>query len=201
MNRRSFLTKIFAPAVVASVAPTSLVYAAPSAYQGELLLTITANGGWDVTSYCDPKENVAGEKKINYWANNAKIQRVGGISYAPVGNNDWFFGKYANRMLVINGVDAQTNSHDTGKAHTWTGRNTVGAPSLTALFAAAKSPNIPLSYISEGGHSPTAGLVPLSRVTNAEQLRSIADPNSVPWSDRPIRTSASTSRIDALRQK
>ena len=201
MNRRSFLTKIFAPAVVAAVAPTSLVYAAPSAYQGELLLTITANGGWDVTSYCDPKENEAGEKKINYWANNAKIQRVGGISYAPVGNNDWFFGKYANRMLVINGVDAQTNSHDTGKAHTWTGRNTVGAPSLTALFAAAKSPNIPLSYISEGGHSPTAGLVPLSRVTNAEQLRSIADPNSVPWSDRPIRTSASTSRIDALRQK
>ena len=54
MNRRSFLTKIFAPAVVAAVAPTSLVYAAPSAYQGELLLTITANGGWDVTSYFDP---------------------------------------------------------------------------------------------------------------------------------------------------
>ena len=45
MNRRSFLTKIFAPAVDAAVAPTSLVYAAPSAYQGELLLTITANGG------------------------------------------------------------------------------------------------------------------------------------------------------------
>ena len=27
-----------------------------------------------------------GEKKINYWANNDKIQRIGGISYAPVGN-------------------------------------------------------------------------------------------------------------------
>ena len=54
MNRRSFLTKMFATAAVAAVAPTSLVYAAPSAYQGELLLTITANGGWDVTSYCDP---------------------------------------------------------------------------------------------------------------------------------------------------
>ena len=54
MNRRSFLTKMFATAAVAAVAPTSLVYAAPSAYQGELLLTVTANGGWDVTSYCDP---------------------------------------------------------------------------------------------------------------------------------------------------
>ena len=63
MNRRSFLTKMFATAAVAAIAPTSLVYAAPQAYTGELLLTIAARGGWDVTSYCDPKENVAGEKK------------------------------------------------------------------------------------------------------------------------------------------
>ena len=44
MNRRSFLTKMFATAAVAAVAPTSLVYAAPQAYNGELLLTIAARG-------------------------------------------------------------------------------------------------------------------------------------------------------------
>ena len=117
MNRRSFLTKIFSTTAVAAIAPISLVQAAPKAYNVETLLTVAARGGWDVTSYCDPKENVKGEKKINYWANNDNIQRVGGISYAPTGNNELFFGKYANRMLVINGIDAQTNSHDTGIVH------------------------------------------------------------------------------------
>ena len=32
--------------------------------------------------------------------------------------------------LVINGVDAQTNSHETGRLFNWTGSNTEG----TALF-------------------------------------------------------------------
>lgn len=73
MKRRSFLTEIFATAAVTAIAPTSLVYAAPRAYNGETLLTIAARGGWDVTPYCDPKENVKGEKKINYWANNDNI--------------------------------------------------------------------------------------------------------------------------------
>ena len=201
MNRRSFLTKMFATAAVAAIVPTSLVYAAPQAYTGELLLTIAARGGWDVTSYCDPKENVAGEKKINYWANNDKTQRVGGISYAPIGNNEWFFQKYANRMLVINGIDAQTNSHDTGVVHSWTGRNTLGAPSLTALFAAAKAPNLPMTYVGAGGFNATAGLVPLSRLNNTDQLKSLANPNSVPWDNNPIRSFSSMTRIQALRQK
>jgi len=202
MNRRSFLTKMFATAAVAAVAPTSLVYAAPQAYNGELLLTIAARGGWDVTSYCDPKENVAGEKKINYWANNDKIQRVGGISYAPIGNNEWFFGKYANRMLVINGIDTQTNSHDTGIVHSWTGRNTLGAPSITALFAAAKAPNLPMAYVGAGGFNSTAGLVALSRINNTSQLQSLANPSSVPWDKRlSTRSDSSMARIRALRQK
>ena len=201
MNRRSFLTKMFATAAVAAIAPSSLVYAAPRAYNGELLLTIAARGGWDVTSYCDPKENVRGEKKINYWANSDKIQRVGGISYAPIGNNESFFQKYADRMLVINGIDAQTNSHDTGVVHSWSGRNTLGAPSITALFAAAKAPNLPMTYVGAGGFNATAGLVPLSRLNNTDQLKSLANPNSVPWDNNPIRSFSSMTRIQALRQK
>ena len=201
MNRRLFLTKMFATAAGSAIAPTSLIYAAPQAYNGELLLTIAARGGWDVTSYCDPKENVTGEKKINYWADNNKIQRVGDISYAPIGNNDWFFKKYANRMLVINGIDAQTNSHDTGIVHSWTGRNTLGAPSITALFAAAKAPNLPMTYVGAGGFNATAGLVPLSRINNTEQLKALANPNSLPWDNNPVRSESSMSRIQALRQK
>jgi len=198
MNRRSFLTKMFATAVVAAVAPTSLVYATPKAYTGELLLNLQANGGWDVTSYCDPKENIAGEKKINYWANNDKIQRVGEINYAPFANNDWFFQKYYKHMLIINGVDAQTNSHETGVLHNVTGRNAVGAPNLTALFAAAKAPNAPMSYMSMGGYNDAAGLVSLTRIQGTAQLFQLANPD---FNHGGYRTSSSLERIRALRLK
>ena len=104
-------------------------------------------------------------------------------------------------MLVINGIDAQTNSHDTGVVHSWTGRNTLGAPSLTALFAAAKAPNLPMTYVGAGGFNATAGLVPLSRINNTEQLKELANPNSTPWDNNPIRSFSSMTRIQALRQK
>ena len=104
-------------------------------------------------------------------------------------------------MLVINGIDAQTNSHDTGVVHSWTGRNTLGAPSITALFTAAKAPNLPMTYVGAGGFNATAGLVPLSRINNTSQLKSLSNPNSVDWQSEPIRSFSSMSRIRALRQK
>ena len=62
-------------------------------------------------------------------------------------------------MLVINGIDAQTNSHTTGVLHNWSGRNAEGFPSITALFAARFAPKQPLSYLSFGGFSQTAGII------------------------------------------
>ena len=92
-------------------------------------------------------------------------------------------------MLAINGIDAQTNSHDTGIIHSWTGRNTPGAPSITALFAAAKAPNLPMTYLGAGGFNSTAGLVPLSRISNTQQLQMLSNLNSVELNNTPIRTS------------
>ena len=78
---------------------------------------------------------------------------------------------------------------------------TLGAPSITALFAAAKVPNLPMTYVGAVGFNATAGLVPLSRINNTDQLKSLANPNSIPWDYQPIRSESSMSRIEALRQK
>ena len=51
-------------------------------------------------------------------------------------------------MLVINGVDAQTNSHTVGIVHNWSGRNSEGYPTLSALLAARYAPDLPVSYLS-----------------------------------------------------
>ena len=77
-------------------------------------MTVQAIGGWDVSSFCDPKENQIGEQEITTWSREASALKAGNISYAPFAGNEAFFIKHAHRTLVINGVDAQTNAHDIG---------------------------------------------------------------------------------------
>ena len=69
-------------------------------------------------------------------------------------------------MLVINGVDAQTNSHTVGIVHNWSGRNSEGYPAMSALLAARYGPELPVAYLSFGGYSDTGGV---TRYTRAEQ--------------------------------
>ena len=79
-------------------------------------------------------------------------------------------------MLVINGVDAQTNSHTTGVVHNWSGRAAEGYPTLTALLAAELAPLLPLAYVSFGGYSETGGLIRFTRPDQPGLLESIAYP-------------------------
>ena len=112
------------------LAPVPKIYGASAdLYDGPLLVTLQVSGGWDVTSFCDPKTNVAGERDINNWANSADIQTAGNINYAPFAGNAAFFDAHYQDILIINGVDAQTNSHTTGVLHNWSGRNSEGYPS------------------------------------------------------------------------
>ncbi|MDE0207886.1 MAG: DUF1501 domain-containing protein, partial [Candidatus Tectomicrobia bacterium] len=140
-----------------------------------------ADGGWDPTSFCDPKSNTRGEPVINHWAQYDEVRQVGSISYAPFANNVAFFEKYYQRMLVINGVDAQTNSHTVGIVHNWSGRNSEGYPTLSALLAAHYAPTLPIPYLSFGGFSVTAGITRFTRIDRAELLRAIADPSTEIW--------------------
>jgi hypothetical protein len=148
-----------------------------------LVVLIQAVGGWDVTSFCDPKLNVAGEREINTWATSAGIGRAGNLDYAPFGGNRAFFDKYHDRTLVVNGIDAQTNSHSAGVVHTWSGRLSEGYPSLSALFTGSSAPDLPMSYLNFGGYAETAGIARYTRVDNPKHLKQLAAPNRSPWED------------------
>ena len=79
MNRREF-NKLMGLAGLSATGPWSLPgHAITSGYDGPLFVTIAATGGWDVTSFCDPKGNVAGERTINTWADQESIAQVGNI--------------------------------------------------------------------------------------------------------------------------
>ena len=203
MKRRIFLKSMATSAALASFASLSnRVWAAPEAYEGRFLVVMQMDGGWDVTQLCDPKVNTPGEPDINKWANESDIQTAGRIQYAPVASNRRLFENHHQKMLVINGVDAQTNSHTTGVLHNWSGRNAAGLPTLTALFAAAKAPDLPLAYVNNGGFSATADLIRFSRLNDHNALVDLLDPGAVPWdSSRTLRRASDISRVQRYQQQ
>ena len=173
MNRRAILRSVLVGGAAVGLR-IPLAHAAD--YDGKVFVFVQADGGWDPTSFCDPKANTPGERVINHWAERREIGEAGNIPYAPFANNAAFFEKYHPRMLVINGVDAQTNSHTVGVVHNWSGRNSEGYPTTTALLAARYGPDKPVAYLSFGGFSYPAGVVRYTRVDNPDLLRNIAEP-------------------------
>ena len=181
MKRRTMLKVLMAAGAAASGFRLPLVHAAD--YRGKLFVFVQADGAWDPTSFCDPKANTPGEPVINHWAERDEVRQAGRIAYAPFARNAAFFEKYHRRMLVINGVDAQTNSHSVGVVHNWSGRNSEGYPTTTALLAAHYAPELPVPYLSFGGYSVTSGLTRFTRIDNADLLRSIANPATEMFSE------------------
>ena len=176
-----------------------LVHAAD--YRGKLFVFVQADGGWDPTSFCDPKANTPGEPVINHWAEHDEVRQAGRIPYAPFARNQAFFEKYHRRMLVINGVDAQTNSHTVGIIHNWSGRNSEGYPTTTALLAAHYAQGLPVPYLSFGGFSATSNLVRFTRIDDAHLLREVAGPatemfSEEDWSEMEALRNATAKRLE-----
>jgi hypothetical protein len=168
LNRRQFLSATFALAA----AGRSANGFGQDLYGGPYLIRIQTGGGWDLSLFCDPKVNQPGEVQITDWSREADIAWAGNIPVAPIANNIATFDRLGPQTLVINGVDTQTNAHQTGERHTWTGAPDEGRPSITALFAAARASDQPLALSSYGGFSATAGLIRPSQ-TPANSLKGL----------------------------
>ncbi len=195
MNRRNF-AKMAALAGLSVTVPISprRVQAATEPYGGPYFVLVNAGGGWDPRFMFDPI--LMPEQNRLY----TEIGSIGNINYAPIPvaplnpdaeydqsaillSNEQFLTRHGGRLLVINGVDMETNNHDAGSRAIWSGRLQEGYPSIGALVAAQHAPEQPMAYLSAGGYDSTAGLVPLTRVGSADTLRRISSPNRVNPSD------------------
>jgi hypothetical protein len=154
-------------------------------YTGPIFVTVAASGGWDPTSFCDPKENVPGEREITQWSRNDVTRTITGspITYAPFANNQQFFERFYADTLVLNGIDAATNSHDVGVRHTWSGQIPAGYPSFSAIAAAVYGSGMPLPYLTNGGYRETAGLATYAEVSNVRDIQDLINVNRVPNKD------------------
>ncbi len=190
MKRRAFLRTLTVLGAGHAL-PMTLVPAAFGATPARFLVSINADGGWDPTGLIDPKGNALrsdGRGAVNHYAESA-IKSAGNLRYAAYpdgieppaitspGHLDTFFAAHHQRLLVINGVDTQTNGHDSGRRFVWSGRLEEGFPSVAAL-AAAPYADQPMAFISNGGYDYTASLVASVRTAGANTFIALAFPNS-----------------------
>jgi hypothetical protein len=204
MERRDFL-KLASMAGLGVVAGGSLAghAAAADPYTGPLWIFVHAGGGWDPTHFCDPKPTASlndPDRMTNY----TDVLPFGNLQVAPVGTNAEFFQKHYQRLMVINGIDTGTNSHDAGTRATWCGTLTEGRPALAALLAGAYAPTSPLAFISSGGYDYTGSVVPVTRVPDTGTLARIAYPNRINPGDentQMFHTDTTVERIAAAREE
>ncbi len=174
MKRRTFLKGI------SSVAALSLLPSraeAQSTYNGPLYVFVHAGGAWDPTIFCDPK---ASNRSVDL--KKLKTSKSGSnIKYPDLGTNDYrfsqFFDTYGEKLLIINGINAQTNGHVTGARYAATGRLLDGNPSLSALLAAIHMPKSPLAFMGSGGYAGTKGIVPKISIPSSDTLAQMVSPN------------------------
>lgn len=196
MKRRRFLqlAGLSGLALATPVVVDPARAAAP--FAGPHWILLTASGGWDPNFMFNPTLNPEHNRVYT------EIKSIGSIPYAPLPldmvamdldpaagfdpylmSNEQFLTKFGSRVCVINGVDTSTNNHDSGVRTMMCGRIPEGYPAIGALIAAAKAPEKPMAFISNGSYDNPAGLVPLTRVTSTGTLRKLAFPNSIDPND------------------
>jgi uncharacterized protein (DUF1501 family) len=189
MKRRDFMRMTATASGMLACGGVQMALAQQSG--GPYWLLIEANGGWDPTSFCDPKGSGLG---VNGDINNydqGDIGTAGNIRYAPppysfendatLFRNSDFFDAHNQRLVVVNGINYGTNSHSVGKTASWTGSRSLNYPSIAPLVASEQAPDLALPFVASANTESTRtnGLVPRTLISGGDlnAIREIAYPN------------------------
>lgn len=188
MERRDFI-KLASMAGLGVVAGATFAgeTKADQPFTGPFWIMINGGGGWDPTSFCDPKgaNGAADPDPMNHYLK-SDILTIGNFKVAPplVTNlNDnfaqRFFEYHQSRLMVINGIDMATNAHDAGNRAAFSGTLIEGKPAFAALVAGVYGATQPMAFISNGGYDAGGGVVAVTRAANPTALNRVAYPNII----------------------
>lgn len=220
MDRRNFLTLtgLTGLSLLLPWGASSQARAAESTFGGPYFLHMHAAGGWDPTMLCDGKLTAGGTTPAYENRLVTAVADVNGIPVPsatkdgkyllrtngqPIEDPVHFFQNVGARMLVINGVDTQTNNHDTGVQGLACGHNDVELPALAALYAGkiAKERDVPMAFLAGGQYNRTGDVVGVSRFPG-DKVPLLADPfRGAANDDKPLISDVATQRILALRNE
>lgn len=202
MERRDFikLCSMTGLTVVAGSTLSGSSEAEAAEYTGSFFINIAQMGGWDVTNICDPKGapsqaaaegNAPMDAMNRYLTANIRSNSTTGIKWAALSESvdvvnqgavdnalvmENFFETYSDRMLVINGIDYMTNSHDVGARMSVTGNANENTAAFGAIAAASLLPNAPMGFVGFGGYTGTGGLTAVTRLGDIGVIKRLAFP-------------------------
>ena len=104
------------------------------------------------------------------------IPGAGNLRFAPMANNQAFFGRFFEQCLVVNGASTLSNSHTDGAPNAATGKLEMGFPALCELHAAAYAPGFAAGWILRDNDTTTTGVYPATALPDQNQLRQMIDP-------------------------
>lgn len=197
MKRRNFL-KLCGTAGLGFAAPVGQRYLAggeednteSAPYEGPYYVVLNASGGWDTTYIMDPK----GVNEINRLYQQGDILTQGNLRFAPNAkqieaglSNEEFFKKYADELLVFNGLDYSVNNHSPCSRYMATGKlDSLEYPTFAALAAACNGAEAPLAFLTFGQYAATGNLVPMARVPYLSSLKRLANADGVDGNPRNL---------------
>src|SRR4030095_11400565 len=166
INRRDFLKIAGCVVPYWGLIPVS---SAQSIYSGKILVDIHASGGIDNSSWFDPREK---DPLMNDYARAGTPAVVGGnIRPAPMGNNAAFVMADLRRMMGINRLSSETNSHEDGTRTHATGTLAMAYATMPELYAFAKGAQLPLPWLNSGAYDMSAGLIPATPMPDGNSYR------------------------------
>jgi hypothetical protein len=220
MDRRDFVKlsglaglSLFFPSVLGREA-----HADPAVWGGPYFLHMHASGGWDPTMLCDAKITAGGVTPAYENRLVTEVADMNGIfvptatsagkfllrnNNNPVEDPQNFFATVGKDVLVLNGVDTQTNNHDTGVQGLACGHNDVELPALAALFAGkvAKQINVPMAFLAGGAYNRTGDVVGVSRFPG-DKVALLTDPyKAAPQDEKALLSEVAVRRIAELREE
>ncbi len=218
MERRNFL-KLVGLTGISLLAPwgtSSQASAQEATWGGPYFLHMHAGGGWDPTLLCDGKLTAEGTAPAYENRLVTGVGNVNGIPVptttaqgkflltangSPIEDPQNFFQTVGRDVLVINGVDTQTNNHDTGVQGLACGHNDVELPALAALFAGqvARERQVPMAFLASGYYNRTGDVVGISRFPG-NKVDLLADPFKG-GEERGLLTEVGQKKILAIRNE
>jgi len=97
MKRRS----LFKTALLSCLPLAHSNFAKAAQFRGKYLLSLQADGGWDVSAFCDPKVNVPGEKVITHWSDKRK-NTLGGTLTCRLLDDATYFDEILDELGLEN---------------------------------------------------------------------------------------------------